>query len=177
MVCHDPDIPLKGCIFYPSRQQLTGINFIFYFGTSIFQSAGISKPFLITIATNIVNVFMTLPAMWGVERFGRRRLILVGAVGMCICEFLVMLRFLVSSAIHVMLNPLPRLQLSVSPSPFITPLVRRRSWPWCVSTLPSSLPRGVPSPGSLLGKFSHWPFVLKRCRCLSRATGNLSFLY
>ena len=32
---------------------------------------------------------MTLPGMWGVERFGRRRLLLVGAVGMCICEYLV----------------------------------------------------------------------------------------
>jgi SP family sugar:H+ symporter-like MFS transporter len=72
-----------------SRQQLTGINFIFYFGTSIFQNAGISQPFLITVATNIVNVFMTLPGMWGVERFGRRRLLLVGAIGMCVCEFIV----------------------------------------------------------------------------------------
>jgi len=32
---------------------------------------------------------MTLPGMWGVERFGRRRLLLVGAAGMCICEFIV----------------------------------------------------------------------------------------
>jgi sugar porter (SP) family MFS transporter len=76
-------------IFIQAWQQLTGINFIFYFGTSIFQNAGISKPFLITVATNIVNVFMTLPGMWGVERFGRRRLLLVGAIGMCVCEFLI----------------------------------------------------------------------------------------
>lgn len=32
---------------------------------------------------------MTLPGMWGIERFGRRRLLLVGAVGMCVCEYLV----------------------------------------------------------------------------------------
>jgi len=76
-------------IFIQAWQQLTGINFIFYFGTSFFQNAGISKPFLITIATNIVNVFMTLPGMYGIERYGRRRLLLIGAAGMCICEFLV----------------------------------------------------------------------------------------
>jgi len=76
-------------IFIQAWQQLTGINFIFYFGTSVFQKAGIKKPFLTTIATNIVNVFMTLPGMYGIERFGRRRLLLVGAIGMCICEFLV----------------------------------------------------------------------------------------
>lgn len=70
-------------------QQLTGINFIFYFGTIFFQNSGIQDSFLITIATSVVNVFMTLPGMWGVERFGRRRLLLIGAIGMCVCEFIV----------------------------------------------------------------------------------------
>lgn len=70
-------------------QQLTGINFIFYYGTAFFQNSGIANAFIISVATNIVNVFMTLPGMWGVERYGRRRLLLVGAVGMCICEFLI----------------------------------------------------------------------------------------
>jgi MFS transporter, SP family, sugar:H+ symporter len=32
---------------------------------------------------------MTLPGIWGVERFGRRRLLIVGAIGMTICEFMV----------------------------------------------------------------------------------------
>jgi MFS family permease len=32
---------------------------------------------------------MTLPGIWGVERIGRRRLLIIGAIGMCICEFLV----------------------------------------------------------------------------------------
>jgi MFS family permease len=65
------------------------VNFIFYYGTTFFQRSGISNPFLITIATSIVNVFMTLPGMWGVEKFGRRTLLLVGAAGMAICEFIV----------------------------------------------------------------------------------------
>ena len=65
------------------------VNFIFYYGTTFFLRSGISNPFVITIATNIVNVFTTLPGMWGVERFGRRRLLLVGAIGMCVCEFIV----------------------------------------------------------------------------------------
>jgi MFS transporter, SP family, sugar:H+ symporter len=76
-------------IFLQAFQQLTGINFIFYFGTTFFTNAGIHNPFLISIATSTVNVGMTLPGIWGVERFGRRRLLIVGAIGMCICEFLV----------------------------------------------------------------------------------------
>jgi SP family sugar:H+ symporter-like MFS transporter len=76
-------------IFIMAFQQLTGINFIIYYGTVFFKNSGISDPFLTTIAINIINVFMTLPGMWGVERFGRRRLLLVGAAGMCLCEYLV----------------------------------------------------------------------------------------
>ncbi|KAF8637574.1 hypothetical protein AX17_002643 [Amanita inopinata Kibby_2008] len=76
-------------IFIQAWQQLTGINFIFYYGTTFFKNAHISDPFLITIATNIVNVFMTLPGLYGVERFGRRRLLLIGAAGMAVCEFIV----------------------------------------------------------------------------------------
>ena len=49
----------------------------------------VSKPRSTTAVTNVVNVFMTLPGMWGTERFGRRRLLLVGAVGMCVCEFII----------------------------------------------------------------------------------------
>ncbi|KLO17936.1 general substrate transporter [Schizopora paradoxa] len=70
-------------------QQLTGINFIFYFGTIFFESAGISNAFLISVATNVVNVGMTLPGIYGVERFGRRKLLIYGAIGMCVCEFIV----------------------------------------------------------------------------------------
>ena len=76
-------------IFIQAWQQLTGINFIFYFGTTFFTNAGIHNPFLISIATSTVNVGMTLPGIWGVERFGRRRLLLVGAVGMTVCEFII----------------------------------------------------------------------------------------
>ncbi|KAL0957514.1 hypothetical protein HGRIS_001307 [Hohenbuehelia grisea] len=67
------------CFKQGHNKILTGINFIFYYGTTSFKRSGISDPFLITITTNIVNIFMTLPGMWGVERFGRHSLLLVGA--------------------------------------------------------------------------------------------------
>lgn len=71
-------------------QQLTGINFIFYFGTVFFTSLGtISNPFLITLITTLVNVCSTPISFWTVERFGRRKILIVGATGMVIMQFIV----------------------------------------------------------------------------------------
>lgn len=70
-------------------QQLTGVNFIFYYGTQYFKNSGIQDPFTISMITSCINVASTLPGLWGVEKFGRRPLLLWGAVGMCISQFLV----------------------------------------------------------------------------------------
>ncbi|CAK5275923.1 unnamed protein product [Mycena citricolor] len=70
-------------------QQLTGINFIFYYGTTFFQSAGIGNPFIITIITDVVNTVMTIIGIQLIDRVGRRRLLLIGAAGMMFCEYIV----------------------------------------------------------------------------------------
>jgi len=70
-------------------QQLTGINFIFYYGTTFFKSAGIKNPFIITIIADVVNTVMTIVGIQLIDRVGRRRLLLIGAIGMCLSEFIV----------------------------------------------------------------------------------------
>ncbi|PWY90434.1 monosaccharide transporter [Aspergillus sclerotioniger CBS 115572] len=71
-------------------QQWTGVNFVFYFGTTFFQSLGtISDPFLISMITTIVNVCSTPVSFYTIEKFGRRSLLLWGALGMVICQFIV----------------------------------------------------------------------------------------
>ncbi|KAG6836088.1 hypothetical protein H0H93_011500 [Arthromyces matolae] len=70
-------------------QQLTGINFIFYYGTTFFKQAGISNAFIITIICDVVNTVMTIIGVQLIDRVGRRRLLLIGAAGMCIAEFIV----------------------------------------------------------------------------------------
>lgn len=67
-------------------QQWTGVNFIFYFSTSFFQSVGIQNSFLISMITDIVNVFSTPLSFYAIEKFGRRPLLIYGAVGMTICQ-------------------------------------------------------------------------------------------
>jgi sugar porter (SP) family MFS transporter len=70
-------------------QQLTGINFIFYYGTTFFKNSGIKNEFLITLATNIVNVGSTIPGIFLVEYIGRRALLLGGAAGMSISQLII----------------------------------------------------------------------------------------
>ncbi|KAH6698269.1 putative glucose transporter rco-3 [Leptodontidium sp. MPI-SDFR-AT-0119] len=71
-------------------QQWTGVNFIFYYSTPFLQSTGaISNPFAISMIFTAVNVGSTPLSFWTVERFGRRPLLIVGAGGMLICQFLV----------------------------------------------------------------------------------------
>jgi SP family sugar:H+ symporter-like MFS transporter len=70
-------------------QQLTGINFIFYYGTKYFQNAGFTSGFVISMITSAINVASTIPGMYAVDRFGRRPLLLWGAIGMCVSQLIV----------------------------------------------------------------------------------------
>ena len=68
-------------------QQITGINTVIYYAPKILQSAGFnsaSGAILATVGVGVVNVGMTIVAMFLVDRAGRRPLLLVGIAGMII---------------------------------------------------------------------------------------------
>lgn len=77
-----------GCALQ-ALQQLTGVNFIFYYGTSYFTNSGISNSFVVSLITSCVNVASTFPGLYLVETLGRRNLLLFGAVGMAVSQFIV----------------------------------------------------------------------------------------
>ncbi|HVC08319.1 MAG TPA: sugar porter family MFS transporter [Elusimicrobiota bacterium] len=68
-------------------QQVTGINTVIYYAPTIIQSAGIpsaSGAILATAGIGLVNVLMTVVAMWLMDRVGRRPLLLIGTAGMIV---------------------------------------------------------------------------------------------
>ncbi|MFD9301182.1 sugar porter family MFS transporter [Streptomyces sp. NPDC060048] len=67
-------------------QQLVGINVIFYYSSSLWQSVGIdpSASFLYSFETSVVNIIGTVIAMIFVDRIGRKPLALIGSSGMAI---------------------------------------------------------------------------------------------
>lgn len=64
-------------------QQLTGANYFFYYGASIFQSVGITNPYVTQIILGVVNSVCTLPGLWFIERFGRRKPLIYGGLWQC----------------------------------------------------------------------------------------------
>jgi len=61
-------------------QQLTGANYFFYYGASIFQPVGIQNSYVTQIILGGVNVVCTFPGLWFIERFGRRNPLIYGGL-------------------------------------------------------------------------------------------------
>ncbi|PSR88692.1 general substrate transporter [Coniella lustricola] len=65
-------------------QQLTGANFFFYFGVTIFSSVSISS-FITQLILNAINFGCTFIGLYLIERYGRRKSLIVGSCGMTVC--------------------------------------------------------------------------------------------
>ncbi|ATY67462.1 General substrate transporter [Cordyceps militaris] len=73
-------------------QQFTGIDSIIYYATSIFQSLGLtsgSTALLATGVTGVVFMASTIPAMFIIDRVGRKPMLIVGSIVMGISMVLV----------------------------------------------------------------------------------------
>lgn len=67
-------------------QQWCGTNVIFNYAQEIFQSAGyaVGDVLFNIVITGVANVLFTLVAIYTVDRLGRRKLMLIGAGGLCL---------------------------------------------------------------------------------------------
>ncbi|KAI9151319.1 Hexose transporter [Paramyrothecium foliicola] len=68
-----------------SGQQLTGANFFFYFGTTVFRATGLKNSYLTQLILGSVNVFCTLGGLLVVKMAGRRVALISGALWMTAC--------------------------------------------------------------------------------------------
>ena len=67
-------------------QQFVGINVIFYYSTTLWQSVGFdeSDAFLTSTITSVTNIVVTIIAIALVDKIGRRLLLLIGSAGMTV---------------------------------------------------------------------------------------------
>jgi sugar porter (SP) family MFS transporter len=75
--------------------QLSGINALLYYAPKIFLMAGAARDsaLLQSVAVGGTNLLFTALAMFVIDRFGRRVLMLIGSVGMAVCLALVAVEF------------------------------------------------------------------------------------
>ena len=66
--------------------QLTGINVIIYYGPRILREAGfnLGESFNSQVIIGIMNVVATILAIWKVDHYGRKPLLLTGIIGMMV---------------------------------------------------------------------------------------------
>lgn len=71
-------------------QQLNGQNFYYYYGDTFSQSAGTQlSPYVIQVILGAVSVVGTVPALYLIESWGRRRSLLTGAHMQAACAIIV----------------------------------------------------------------------------------------
>ncbi len=87
-------ILLLGCTL-AVLQQWSGINVIFNYAEEIYRAAGygVSEILFNIVITGAINLVFTLIALWTVDRFGRRALMLVGCAGVCLSHILIGLAY------------------------------------------------------------------------------------
>ncbi|KAF2262818.1 MFS monosaccharide transporter-like protein [Lojkania enalia] len=66
-------------------QQLTGANYFFYYGTTIFAGTGIKNSFVTQMILNGINFGVTFYGLYIVEHYGRRKSLIAGSIWMFIC--------------------------------------------------------------------------------------------
>ncbi|KAJ1978397.1 Bifunctional purine biosynthesis protein PurH [Dimargaris xerosporica] len=76
---------------FTSVQQLSGINGVMFYSTSIFNRlfADQETPKLITVGTGVLNLVMTLATIPVVDRLGRKALTLTSSAGMTLASILI----------------------------------------------------------------------------------------
>lgn len=76
-------------------QQVTGINTVIYYAPSLLKGAGLTAgaSILATVGVGIINVGMTVVAIWLLDRTGRRPLLIGGTGGMAVALVVVAVAF------------------------------------------------------------------------------------
>jgi sugar porter (SP) family MFS transporter len=152
--------------------QLSGINAVLYYLNDIFALAGATKLSgnLQAIAVGATNLVFTLLAMSVIDKFGRKKLLLIGTVGLAICLSLISYVFYT----HTHLNWLVWLLML-----FIASFAMSQGavlWVYISEVFPNR----VRSKGQSLGSSSHWVWnvlISLLFPILAKSSGAYPFMF
>ena len=75
--------------------QFTGVNIVVYYGPSILEGAGfiLESALQFQVAIGIINLLFTLIALWKIDQWGRRPLLIWGMSAVCISLLIIAIQF------------------------------------------------------------------------------------
>jgi sugar porter (SP) family MFS transporter len=129
--------------------QVSGINAIIYYAPRIFEMTGLGKSasLLSTAGIGLVNFIFTLVAMSIIDRFGRKKLMLVGSVGLIVTLGLVSRVFFLRDFGNLAVVGLLLLYIA-----FFAVSQGAVIWVFISEIFPNQ----VRAQGQSLGSFTHW---------------------
>ena len=140
--------PILLALMVASFNQLSGINALIYYTADIFRMAGAERAGALqqSVVVGFTNLVFTMIAMSIIDRFGRRRLLLVGALGLAACLGLAAWAFAGNRGGAVVLGSL------IGYIAFFAFSQGSVIWVY----LSEIFPNRVRARGQALGSFTHW---------------------
>jgi len=144
--------PIMLAILLAFFNQFSGINAILYYAPRIFEIAGIAREsaLLQSVSIGITMLIFTIIAINIIDHFGRKKLLLVGAVGLAITLLMVSLDFLIAEE--------PGIIVLIGLIGFIAFFTLSQGTVIWVF-LSEIFPNRVRAKGQTLGSSTHWAFA------------------
>jgi len=164
--------PILLALMVASFNQLSGINAIIYYTADIFRMAGAGRAsaLLQSVIVGFTNLVFTLAAMSVIDRFGRKRLLLVGALGLTGCLALAARAFATGRGGTLVLASL------IGYIAFFAFSQGAVIWVY----LSEIFPNRVRARGQALGSFTHWfwaAVVSWTFPMIAEVSGSLAFAF
>lgn len=139
--------PILFAVLLAMFNQLSGINAIIYYAPRIFEMAGFDKAhsYLQPVYIGAANLLFTLLAMSFIDRFGRKKLLLIGSVGMIVFLGLTAMAFQGGASGNVIYYLIGFIAFFAFSQGAVI-------WVFISEIFPNS----VRSQGGSLGSFTHW---------------------
>ncbi len=140
--------PILLAVMVASFNQLAGINALIYYTADIFRMAGAGRTsaLLQSVIIGFTNLVFTMIAMTVIDRYGRKRLLLIGAVGLAFCLGLTAWAFATGASGTIVLVSL------VGYIAFFAFSQGAVIWVYISEIFPNR----VRARGQALGSFTHW---------------------
>ncbi len=162
--------PILLALMVATFNQLSGINALIYYTADIFAMAGAGRTSALwqSVTIGVTNLVFTLLAMSVIDRFGRKRLLLVGSLGLAACLFVAAYAFENDIGGVVVLGSL------IGYIAFFAFSQGAVIWVYLAEIFPNR----VRARGQALGSFTHWFWaaaVSWSFPVFAEASGGLAF--